>query len=242
LGVVADYSLQDVDAGPAPRPGVVVVPAVLAPTTERGAAARWIVEQADRELTSSASARHALLAATGLLDGRRATSHWSKLRGLQRSHPEVLWERGQRYRQDSNVTTTAGVTSGIFGALRLIEQLAGAAEAQRVGRELAYPGWMIDGPVQIRAQRWTPSDFAYGLAAAFPWFRPPWASGWSTAWTDRRRRPFEVYANSFAADTSQSAPNGSSAPRHGLRLASSNRPTATRPRRPVDRVRRPAHQ
>ena len=58
--------------------------------------------------------------------------------------------RGQRYIQDGKITTTAGVTSGVFGALRLVQQLVGAAEAQRVGRELAYPGWSLDGPTGTR--------------------------------------------------------------------------------------------
>ena len=40
---------------------------------------------------------------------------------------------------------------GVFGALRLVEQLAGAGEAQRVGQELAYPGWSLHGPTEIRA-------------------------------------------------------------------------------------------
>jgi len=66
--------------------------------------------------------------------------------------PQVDWVRGQRYIQDGTITTTAGVTSGVFGALRLVQQLAGAAEAQRVGRELAYPGWSLDGPTAIPAQ------------------------------------------------------------------------------------------
>ena len=52
--------------------------------------------------------------------------------------------RGQRYVVDGSITTTGGVTSGIFGALRLVGQLAGTAEAERVGRELAYPGWHLD--------------------------------------------------------------------------------------------------
>ena len=113
-----------------------------------------------------------LLAATGLLDGRRATAHWSAIRGLERSRPQVDWVRGQRYVQDGTLTTTAGVTSGVFGALRLVEQLAGAGEAQRVGQELAYPGWSLHGPTEIRAQRWAPRDLAYLLAAVFPWWRP----------------------------------------------------------------------
>jgi transcriptional regulator GlxA family with amidase domain len=67
-----------------------------------------------------------LLAATGLLDGHRATSHWSSIRRLERSRPQVDWVRGHRYVQDGTLTTAAGVTSGVFGALRLVEQLAGA--------------------------------------------------------------------------------------------------------------------
>ena len=135
------------------------------------------------------------------------------------------------------------MTSGIFGALRLIEQLAGAAEAQRVGRELAYPGWMIDGPVQIRAQRWTPSDFAYGLAAAFPWFRPTVGIGLVDGMDEIDvAAPFEVYANSFAADTVPIGTERIISTRHGLRLLVQPRQQQRTPRRPADRVRRPAHQ
>jgi len=57
-----------------------------------------------------------------------------------------------------------GVTSGVFGALRLVQQLAGAAEAQRVGRELAYPGWSLDGPTGIPAHRPAPRDLINLLA------------------------------------------------------------------------------
>ena len=49
------------------------------------------------------------------------------------------------------------------GALRLVEQLAGAAEAERVGRELAYPGWSRGGATDIPALRWAPRDLAYLL-------------------------------------------------------------------------------
>ena len=59
---------------------------------------------------------------------------------------------------------SGGVTSGVFGALRLVQQLAGAAEAQRVGRELAYPGWSLDGPTGIPAHRPAPRDLINLLA------------------------------------------------------------------------------
>src|SRR5215470_15826806 len=158
LAAVPDYSLRDVDAGTAPEPAVVVIPAVVSPNGGKEQPLReWLARRAGRGahlLGVCAGAR--LLAAAGLLDGHRATTHWSRIRGLQRTRPQVDWVRGQRYIQDGNVTTTAGVTSGVFGALRLVQQLTGTAEAQRVGRELAYPGWSLDGPTGIPAQRPAP--------------------------------------------------------------------------------------
>jgi putative intracellular protease/amidase len=175
LAVVPDYSLEDVDAGLAPEPDVVVVPAVAAPDGKKEAPLRdWITCRSDQGAHVLGVCNGSrLLAATGLLDGRRATAHWSSTKGLERSRPQVDWVRGQRYVQDGTLTTTtAGVTSGVFGALRLVEQLAGPDEAERVGQELAYPGWSLHGPIEIRAQGWAPRDLAYLLAVAFPWLRP----------------------------------------------------------------------
>jgi putative intracellular protease/amidase len=221
LGVVPDYSLEDVDTGSAPAPDLVVVPAVVAPNGDKEAPLReWITRQADRgaHLLGVCNGSR-LLAATGLLDGRRATAHWSSIRGLERSRPQVDWVRGQRYIQDGTLTTTAGVTSGVVGALRLVEQLAGAAEAQRVGRELAYPGWSLRGPTEIRARRWTPGDLAYLLAVVFPWMRPTVGVGLVEGVGELEvAAPFEVYASSFAAGTVPIAAEATVTTRHGLRL------------------------
>jgi putative intracellular protease/amidase len=221
LAVVPDYSLDDVDAGVAPEPDVVVVPAVAAPNGRKEAALReWLTRRVDRgaHLLGVCNGGR-LLAATGLLDGRRATAHWSAIKGLERSRPQVDWVRGQRYVQDGTITTTAGVTSGMFGALRVVEQLAGAGEAQRVGQELAYPGWSLHGPTEIRAQRWAPRDLAYLLAAAFPWSRPTVGVGLVEGAGELEvAAPFEVYASSFAARTVPIAATATVATRHGLRL------------------------
>jgi len=175
-----------------------------------------------------------LLAAADLLDGHRATSHWFRLRGLQRSRPQVDWVRGQRYVQDGKITTTAGVTSGVFGALRLVQQLAGAAEAQRVGRELAYPGWSLDGPAGIPAQRPAPRDLINPLAALAPWRRPAVGVGLAEGVGELDvAAPFEVYATSFAARTVPIAAGRTVTSRHGLRLIAAPA-DATAPR--VDRL------
>jgi transcriptional regulator GlxA family with amidase domain len=162
LVLVPEHSLEDVDTGSAPEPDVVVVPAVARPaSTELAPLRDWITRRAGRGAhILGVCAGSVLLAETGLLAGRRATSHWSNIASLRRRHPEVDWVRGQRYVQDGPITTTGGVTSGIFGALQLAGQLAGAAEAERVGQELAYPGWHPGAPAGMPAQRATPGDLS----------------------------------------------------------------------------------
>jgi putative intracellular protease/amidase len=236
LAVVPDYSLGDVDAGTAPEPAVIVIPAVLSPAGSKERPLReWLARRAGRGahlLGVCAGSR--LLAAAGLLDGHRATSHWSRLKGLQRSRPQVDWVRGQRYVQDGKITTTAGVTSGVFGALRLVQQLTGAAEAQRVGRELAYPGWSLDGPTSIPAQRPAPRDLTNLLAALAPWRRPALGVGLVEGASEIDiAAPFEVYATSFAARTVPIAAGPAVTTRHGLRLIAAPADT-TAPR--VDRL------
>jgi transcriptional regulator GlxA family with amidase domain len=236
LAVVPDYSLGDVDAGTAPEPAVIVIPAVLSPAGRKEQPLReWLARRAGRGahlLGVCAGAR--LLAAAGLLDGYRATSHWSRLRGLQRSRPQVDWVRGQRYIQDGKITTTAGVTSGVFGALRLVQQLTSATEAQRVGRELAYPGWSLDGPTGIPVQRPAPRDLTNLLAALAPWHRPALGVGLVEGASEIDiAAPFEVYATSFAARTVPIAAGPAVTTRHGLRLVAAPA-DATAPR--VDRL------
>jgi putative intracellular protease/amidase len=225
LAVVPDYSLADVDAGLAPEPDVVVVPAVAAPNGKKEAPLRdWLTRRSDRGAHVLGVCNGSrLLAATGLLDGHRAAAHWSSIRSLARSRPQVDWVRGQRYVQDgtltTTITTTAGVTSGVFGALRLVEQLAGADEAQRVGQALAYPGWSLHGPTEIRAQRWAPAELAYLLAVLFPWWRPTVGVGLVEGVGELEvAAPFEVYASSFAARTVPIAAEATVTTRHGLRL------------------------
>src|SRR5207247_291845 len=54
-----------------------------------------------------------LLAEAGLLDGRRATTHWALCAGLQRRYPSVRVERDPIFVRDGNVFTSAGITAGM---------------------------------------------------------------------------------------------------------------------------------
>ena len=77
-----------------------------------------------------------LLAAAGLLDGRRATTHWAACDELRRRHPNIHVDPDPIFVRDGSVATSAGVTAGIDLALALVEEDAGADAARDVARWL----------------------------------------------------------------------------------------------------------
>jgi len=85
-----------------------------------------------------------LLAATGLLDGRRATTHWELAPQLAAAYPKVRVEPDPVFVRDGHVATSAGVTAGIDLALALVEEDHGAEVAREAARRLvvfmARPG------------------------------------------------------------------------------------------------------
>src|SRR6267154_2554642 len=74
------------------------------------------------------------LAAAGLLDGRRATTHWRYAARLQREYPSVRVEADRIFCRDGNVWTSAGITAGIDLALALVEEDHGFAIAKGVAQ------------------------------------------------------------------------------------------------------------
>jgi transcriptional regulator GlxA family with amidase domain len=77
-----------------------------------------------------------VLAAAGLLDGRRATTHWRGCGDLARRYPSVTVEPDRIFVKDGNVYTSAGVTAGMDLALALVEEDLGRAVALAVARTL----------------------------------------------------------------------------------------------------------
>lgn len=77
-----------------------------------------------------------LLGGAGLLDRRRATTHWEDCAKLQRSFPAIDVQPDSIYVQDDNVWTAAGITAGIDLALALVEEDYGHALALLVARNL----------------------------------------------------------------------------------------------------------
>lgn len=77
-----------------------------------------------------------LLAAAGLLDGRRATTHWRRAEDLARLFPRIAVEPDAIHVRDGHVWTSAGITAGIDLALALIAEDLGEAIARRVAQEM----------------------------------------------------------------------------------------------------------
>jgi transcriptional regulator GlxA family with amidase domain len=77
-----------------------------------------------------------ILARAGLLDGRRATTHWQRTRQFLSAFPEVKWEPDRIFVRDGNIWSSAGITAGIDLALAMATEDFGENVAQKTARQL----------------------------------------------------------------------------------------------------------
>ncbi|MFB7782327.1 GlxA family transcriptional regulator [Streptomyces vinaceus] len=89
-----------------------------------------------------------VLAAAGLLDGRRATTHWVHAPEFRRAFPRVLLDEDVLFVDDGTVLTSAGVAAGIDLCLYLIRADHGTAVANRAARLCVVPPWRDGGQAQ----------------------------------------------------------------------------------------------
>lgn len=89
-----------------------------------------------------------ILAAAGLLDGRRATTHWRYAADLQTRHPRVRVDGDRIFIRDGAVWTSAGISAGIDLALALIEEDLGRDVAASVARHLVVSHRRAGGQLQ----------------------------------------------------------------------------------------------
>lgn len=133
LALTADRTLADV-----PNPDVLVVPGGPGQTAQMDnkVLLDWIrTADATSTWTTSVCTGSLLLAAAGLLEGRRATSHWLALEELRRFGVEPT---GERVVTDGKYVTAAGVSSGIDMGLALLGRISGEFVAQAVQLGIEY--------------------------------------------------------------------------------------------------------
>lgn len=123
------------DVGPDDR---VIVPGyTLADTRPPAALVAWVrrAAKAGAEVCSVCTGTF-VLGEAGLLDGRRCTTHWKRVRELQRRFPRATVVGDRLFVEDGPVTSSAGIASGIDMALALLERDGGPVLASSVAREM----------------------------------------------------------------------------------------------------------
>ncbi len=155
LAITPDGDLRDQDqAGP---PDLLMVPGGEGARRRDQDLVAWIRDGAPRaRRVASVCTGAFLLAAAGLLDGRRATTHWSWCEVLREQYPAVQVDPDPIFVKDGTVATSAGITAGIDLALALIEDDLGRDEALTVARALVVflrrPGNQAQFSAQLSAQ------------------------------------------------------------------------------------------
>jgi transcriptional regulator GlxA family with amidase domain len=137
LKVVPDHAMED-----CPPLDVLVVPGGWG--TRREIANRrlldWIAGTASGvEILASVCTGSMLLGTAGLLDERRATTHWKALPWMRQSLPNVEVVEDQHVVEDGDVLTSAGISAGIDLALRVVARHHGEAIARATARHMEYP-------------------------------------------------------------------------------------------------------
>lgn len=109
-----------------------------------------------------------VLAAAGILDGHRATTHWKYADHFRRLHPSVAVDEDVLFTDDGSVLTSAGLSAGIDLCLHLVRTDHGAAVANAVARHMVVPPWRDGGQAQF-IERHVPRSADESTAAARAW-------------------------------------------------------------------------
>jgi transcriptional regulator GlxA family with amidase domain len=112
-------------------------PHIIQVLENSNALAEWLYQKSGktRRMASVCSGAF-LLAQAGLLEGKRAATHWAMLDMLKERHPAIQLDRDAIFVQQESIWTSAGVTAGIDLALALVEEDCGRNIAMQVAREL----------------------------------------------------------------------------------------------------------
>jgi len=139
--VIADYSFDN-----GPDADIILIPGGrgTSKAAENPRAIKWIQDKArNARYVMSVCTGAFLLARTGLLDGLTATTFHSAIGNLAQAAPKTKVVYDQRYVDNGKVITTAGLSSGIDGALHLVEKILGKGTAQFEALVLEY-NWQGD--------------------------------------------------------------------------------------------------
>jgi putative intracellular protease/amidase/YHS domain-containing protein len=146
MKIVPDYTFEN-----APAPKVIVIPAQSQPSE---ATLEWIRRSTKTtDVTMSVCTGAFVLAKTGLLSGKAATTYHGAFGRFAMQFPDIQLKRGARFVENGNLATAGGLSSGIDLALRVVERYYGREVAQKTAYDLEYQGqgWMNPESNQLYA-------------------------------------------------------------------------------------------
>ncbi|RSM55993.1 AraC family transcriptional regulator [Amycolatopsis sp. WAC 01376] len=230
LDLIPDLGFAELDKLLPAAPDVVVVPALpdLGEPTTRPVT-DWLKRQSSRgALLMSVCNGSGVLASAGLLDGRKATAHWLRIGGFDDEFPAVDWIRGTRYVDDGNIVTTAGILSGIDGALRIAERFAGTETARQTAQAVGWSHYSPGSSPPMTQNTFEAADTVVGFNTAFRWDKPTLGVLLTSGIRELELAAvFDTYGQSLAVETTAVGLDG--APirsRHGLTFAPRDTPVA----------------
>ncbi|HUE52281.1 MAG TPA: DJ-1/PfpI family protein [Terriglobales bacterium] len=153
LKIVPDYTFQT-----APSPKVTVIPAQ---NGESAAMLEWIRKSArTADVTMSVCTGAYVLAKTGLLSGKAATTHHSAYSEFAMQFPDIQLKRGARFVEDGNLASSGGLSSGVDLALRVVERYYGRERAEKTADMMEYQGqgWLNPNSNQVYAKARVSTD------------------------------------------------------------------------------------
>jgi putative intracellular protease/amidase/YHS domain-containing protein len=156
MKIIPDYSFAN-----APAPKVIVIPAQSAQGNPSPAMKEWIRKSAKTaDVTMSVCTGAFLLANTGLLAGKSATTHHSAYKQMAMGYPDIQLKRGARFVDNGNIATAGGLSSGIDLALHVVERYYGRAVAKNTAYQMEYQGtgWMDPNSNQVYAAKLVSTD------------------------------------------------------------------------------------
>lgn len=100
---------------------------------------QWIRKQSNKvELITSVCTGAFLLAKAGLIDGKRATTHWMDIDRLEREFPDVKVESNCKFIDEGSIITSGGISAGINMSFHIIKRLLGEDVAKKTAKRMEY--------------------------------------------------------------------------------------------------------
>jgi transcriptional regulator GlxA family with amidase domain len=137
MKVLPDYDLES-----CPKLDILLVPGGwgFRPQMNNERLLKWIADRSrEVETLTSVCTGALLLAKAGLLDGKRATTHWRWLDSMQEMFPKTTVEKRLHFVEEGAFFSSAGISAGIDMTLRLVARYYGEAVARATARHMEYP-------------------------------------------------------------------------------------------------------